>query len=113
MKRRRIKRIGTIKAELAACKRAFLKYPKARSAWLCHHEILWESLNRNVDYYCGPDWQGRIQYILGEKPRREKAIRLRNFRPVKVSIPGHARNRKDLNREWPDNTWNGESIFAP
>ncbi len=124
------KKIGTIAQELARCRAAFKRHPRARFFWCCHHEILIE----NADRIEG--WKNRIGYILRHKPHGEQAMRFRNFRPVK--------NRKlnqlwekylkscksanfyykateiqdtltkadaDFSKEWPNNTWNNYSIF--
>lgn len=101
MPKRKIKPIGTIKQELKACKDAFKKYPNAKFVWCCHHTRLNERL-----FTHWMSWQQRINYILTNKPRYQRAIRFRNFRPV----IGRGRTRASFNREWPNNTWDGYSI---
>jgi hypothetical protein len=97
--RRRIKPIGTVTEELKACRAAFKKYPNTIAVWCCHHARLYESNNGYKD---------RLRYIAQEKPHHEKAERYRNFRP----IIGNGRTRAAFNREWPNNTWNGYTIFT-
>ena len=129
-----MKKIKTIKIELAACRAAFAAAPDARLAWCCHHEVLVEPLTESPE--------ARIEYILNHKPTRERAVRLRNFRPVRIALPkayiqageayyqaweayGQAEQAYCQAREadlpeltrlhakdWPDHTWNGRSIFA-
>ena len=119
--KRKPKPLGTIRQEKAACIKAFRKYPKATRAWCCHHDKLVEQVG--YDFY-----MVRLRYIIAHKNVAERAIRFRNFRPVRllkkleselakagVALCKAARNltARDLNRDWPDNTWNAkkESIF--
>ena len=71
--------IKSIKEELKACKKAFTSNPKAEFAWTCHHSVLVELLTE--------PYQNRIEYIMTEKPESERAVRLRNFRPVRIKLP--------------------------
>lgn len=117
--KRKIKPIGTIKEELKACRKAWKANPKATFAWCCHHTVLVELL-----IFCGAF--GRIHVIMHEKDTHEKAIRLRNFRPVRVKLPEglithphdfdlayHATRLKSSHtRDWPDHTWDGGTIFC-
>ena len=79
-----IKPIGTIEAELAACRQvweeAVLANGKHMLAWCCHHEIHFEPLTEPA--------KSRIDYILSDKPEREQAARFRNFRPARNLPPG-------------------------
>jgi hypothetical protein len=104
-KRRAKKPIGKIDEERAACIAAFKKYPHARFVWCCHHEELFE---RNRGF------RNRLRCIAKDKSYCERAVRYRNYRPMKKATdkPSIAQ----LNREWPDNTWGkarcNESIVA-
>ena len=71
--------IKSIKEELKACKKAFTSNPKAKFAWTCHHTVLIELLTE--------PYQNRIKYIMTGKPESERAVRLRNFRPVRIKLP--------------------------
>jgi len=140
-------KLGTIKKELEDCKAAWKSVPNAKWAWCCHHNILIEALVHS--------WEVRIECILKYKEKNERAVRFRNFRPVRVTIPaklekcgieytnawnklGHshpkstthkilaaiAKYNKTMSKlptdkwielydkDWPDNTWSGESIFG-
>lgn len=106
------RKIGTIKAELAACRAAFRKYPSAQYAWCVHHDKLIERI-RSV---MGSPIQSRIRHILLKKSSREKAIRFRNLRPVKLTRMARSKwtpkwRETIFNRQWPGNTWNGRNIF--
>ena len=70
---------GTIKQELAACRKAFQENPEAKYAWCCHHSILIELLTE--------PYENRIKYILSDKPKKEQAVRFRNFRPLRIELP--------------------------
>lgn len=96
-KKRKIKPIGSIRQEKADCIAAFKKYPKATHCWCCHHENLYEKISSD-------GYMFRISYIMEKKDKEERAVRLRNFRPIKRKKPGRARV-KQLNKEWPSNTW--------
>lgn len=100
------KPIGTITKERAACIAAFKKHPNHTWFWCCHHEVLTER--------CGANFGGfmeRVRYIDDEKQTNEKAVRFRNFRPVIVGKNKRPASRNSFNRQWPDNTWNGHTIF--
>ena len=128
-----MKALGTIEQELADLNSAWEAHPEATWAWCCHHAILAEPLTE--------PWQNRRDYILSDKPKDERAIRLRNFRPViddaklklldddyrakrKLLDDDYWAKRKPLDddydakrkllhdAEWPDNTWNGSDIFV-
>jgi hypothetical protein len=71
--------IKSIAEELNDCKLAFEAYPDAKFAWTCHHSVLIEQLTE--------PWMNRVNYILNEKPENQQAVRLRNFRPVRVELP--------------------------
>jgi hypothetical protein len=62
-----------IKQALEECRAAFAANQGAKSAWCCHHEILWEILTE--------PYEKRIAYILSDKPEGEHLVRLHNFRP--------------------------------
>ena len=72
-------KIKSINEELKACKKAFTSNPEAEFAWTCHHAVLVEHLTE--------PYQNRIEYIMTEKPESERAVRLRNFRPVRIKLP--------------------------
>lgn len=128
------KKLGTIKQELAACRKAWAKNPDAEWAWCCHHSRLIERVNGRKGA------EERIRFILADKDKDEQAARFRNFRPVIAGMqariqvnraqamvlkaqaeldkaqaeldkdsPVGWRRRKLLimhRLEWPDNTWN-------
>lgn len=114
------RKIGTIAEELAACRKAWAANPNATTAWCCHHLILIEPLTELAE--------NRIAYILSDKAEHEQAVRLRNFRPVRVKLPpALAKARADLDKaraenadtlntlhtqDWSDHAWDGQSIFA-
>ena len=112
-----MKKIGTIAEELEACRAAFEASPKATWAWCCHHQIHAEPLTEPAE--------NRIAFILSSKSLSEQAQRLYNFRPVKDDAavkpasdaynaavkPASAHLRRLHKKEWPNNTWNGRSIF--
>jgi len=140
-------KLGTIKKELENCKAAWKSVSNAKWAWCCHHDMLMEPL-------C-VSWEVRVEYILKNKEKSERAVRFRNFRPVRVAIPTklekcgieytnawnkYYHDNSQLNtvkataaiakynkvvdtlsadnwiklhdKDWPDNTWSGESIFG-
>ena len=66
--------LRSIDEEAAACRAAFAAMPEAKYAVHLHHEEPVESLNEPAE--------NRIRYILEEKPKEERALRLRLFRPV-------------------------------
>ena len=70
-----MKPIKSIEEELADCRQAFAEHPDAKTVWCCHHEVLVEELT--------DPFEARISYILSDKPEEERAVRFRNFRPVK------------------------------
>ena len=70
---------GSIKTELANCREAWNNNKDAKYAWCCHHAIRFEALIE--------PFESRIAYILMDKPENERAIRLRNFRPVRIELP--------------------------
>ena len=64
-----------IDGALKRCRAAFAKYPNAKWAWCCHHEVIAEQLSEPAET--------RIRYILENKPRSELVARFNNFRPVR------------------------------
>ena len=147
----------SIEEELKDCRAAFAAHPKAKFGWCIHHEVLFEQINKESGV------EGRIACIMKDKLEGERAIRLRNFRPVRVEIPralikaatayykacaaedkasaaydearaacreawtaldkataayneAYAACEPELKKlhdqDWPDNTWNGKSIFS-
>ena len=90
-------KLGTIKEEAAACRRAFKGVEIGSLVWLCNHEILIEPLSEPARH--------RINYILMSKPLGEQARRLREFRPVLGSLPDEFnRAYAEFNRA--DAKWN-------
>ena len=73
-----MKPIKSIEEELADCRQAFAEHPDAKTVWCCHHEVLVEELT--------DPFEARISYILSDKPEEERAVRFRNFRPVKDEV---------------------------
>ncbi len=62
-----------IQQALDECRTAFASNQDAKSAWCCHHEVLWELLTE--------PYEKRIAYILSNKPVSEHLARFKNFRP--------------------------------
>jgi len=156
-------KLKSIEEELIDCRAAFAAHPEAKFGWCIHHEVLFEQIDKEYGV------EGRIACIMNGKAEGERAIRLRNFRPVRVEIPrelteawadcnkaraaynkanaaynearaayveaatacnkacaAYNKARAACNKavaacepelkklhdqDWPDNTWNGESIF--
>jgi len=73
-------KLSTIEEELKWCRAAFAACPFAELAWCIHHGQLVEKLSPFGA-------RGRIIYILENKAEDEQAIRLANFRPVRVQLP--------------------------
>jgi hypothetical protein len=71
-------KLGTIKKEAAACRKAFKGSKIGDPVWLLHHGRLTEILDESAE--------NRIKYILAEKSIDEQALRLREFRPVKDKV---------------------------
>lgn len=72
--------LGTVKQELAACRKAWKPFKAAKNwngqlAWCCHHRLHIEPLVDNPFK--------RIGVILKDKATHEQPARLRSFRPVK------------------------------
>ena len=91
----------SIDEEAAACRAAFAAMPEAKYAVHLHHEEPVEALNEPAE--------NRIRYILEEKPKEERALRLRLFRPVtataraeyqRVSAPAHAEYQRVSDTAW-------------
>ena len=124
--------LKSISEERAACVAAFEDNPKATFAWCCHHSVLIEPLTE--------PFMARIEYIDTDKSKSEQAIRFRNFRPARVKLPEAIKKAGDdykkaldaywkaedaygkalfnwsgaseaHDNDWPDNSWNGKSIF--
>ncbi len=72
-------KLGTIKQEEAKCRKAFSGVKTGALVQLCHHDTL-------VEFLTEPP-ENRIDYILNEKPNKERALRLRLFRPWKWELP--------------------------
>ena len=100
------------------CRKAFAKYPDAKWAWCCHHEVFYEELTEPAE--------SRIAYILTDKPESERVVRLNNFRPIrdeKTYKPLRDKFNADCKplrkpllkvykMDVPLGTWNGKSIFG-
>lgn len=137
-----MKPLGTIEEERLGCVATHEAHPYVTAEW-CHWHDKLVTLKTPTE-----TWQQRIEIILTQKPEAERAVRLRNFRPVVGRLPADCRKADadlnktvadrgktaaDLNKaaadlrrvyadhsaeliaqydhEWPDNTWNGKSIF--
>ena len=72
-------KIQNIETELTACQEAWNNNKDAKWTWCCHHSIRFEELTEPLE--------NRIAYILTKKPENERAIRLHNFRPVRIELP--------------------------
>jgi hypothetical protein len=67
--------LGTIEQEAADCRKAFEGIEVGAPVWCCHHSKLAEALEEPAE--------NRISYILSAKDVRERALRLKEFRPIK------------------------------
>jgi len=89
-------KLGTIKEEAAACRKAFEGFEVGGIVLHCHHESLFERLTEPAS--------NRIDYILAIKPKHEQALRLRLFRPVtEAQLKRHSKayaKRKKADAEW-------------
>jgi hypothetical protein len=66
--------LKSIKAEAAACRKAFKGFPNDGLVIHCHHELLFERLIQPAER--------RIDFIVADKLPAEIPLRLRLFRPV-------------------------------
>lgn len=91
--------LKSIEEEASACIAAWEACPDAEFAWFCHHEMRLEPMEPAGDsgaplwvqssqfFPSGTRmWAVRIAYVLENKRLHERAIRLRNFRPVRISL---------------------------
>lgn len=83
--------LRSIAEEATACRAAWAAAPNATFAWHCHHELIVEPLAESAE--------SRIAYILWAKPTREKALRLRLFRPILGALP------ETVNKAWAAYDW--------
>ena len=84
-------KIQNIETELTACQEAWNNNKDAKWTWCCHHSIRFEELTEPLE--------NRIAYILTKKPENERAIRLHNFRPVRIELPKELKKaRVELNK---------------
>jgi hypothetical protein len=70
--------LGTIEEEAAACRAAWAANP-AKWGWHIHHDTLCEERAYPIE--------DRIAYILTQKPKAERALRLRLMRPAPAMAP--------------------------
>ena len=70
-------KLKSIAEEANACWKAFKNIAIGSNVVHCHHSREYETLEEPAE--------NRISYILSNKPKREQALRLRLFRPVKGS----------------------------
>ena len=122
-------KLKSAEKEAADCLKAFKNFKVGGVVVHCHHEEPSEKLSEPA--------KNRINYILKEKPKKEQALRLRLFRPVKgparaeyenVQVPAWAEYEKvegqalaeyrkvegqthKLICKTKDCPWNGKSIF--
>ena len=109
--------------EAADCRKAFKNSKVGDYAWHCHHEVLFEKLDEPAE--------NRITYILHSKEPHEQALRLRLFRPAKITkqlADKYNADRKPLADKYnadlkqlakivkhqqrcPCCPWNGQTIF--
>ena len=80
----------SIPKEATACRAAFAGVPVGAMAWHCHHEVLAERLTEPAD--------ARIAFILSNKPKAERALRLRLFRPALAVAVKTASAARDAQR---------------
>src|SRR5208282_782164 len=71
-------KLGTIEEEATACRLAFEGFAVGGIVLHCHHESLFERLTKPAE--------GRINYILADKPEHERALRLHLFRPIREEV---------------------------
>ena len=123
-------KLKSAEKEAADCLKAFKNFKVGGTVVHCHHQELYEVLNEPA--------KNRVNYILKEKPKKEQALRLRLFRPVKgpawaeyekVKGPALAEYEKVKGQAWAeyqkvkgpahklickikDCPWNGKTIFS-
>lgn len=66
--------LKSIDEEAADCRAAWAAVPGAVAGLHIHHEVVAEELNEPIE--------NRIDYILTQKPKHERALRLRLMRPI-------------------------------
>ena len=75
-----------IEEEAEDCRKAFEGVEIGSLVLHCHHEVLSERLSESAG--------NRIAYILDHKPRNERALRLRLFRPVSQDAINRSADRQ-------------------
>ncbi len=70
-------KLHSIVREAVACRAAWAAMPDATAGVHIHHELVAEKLTEPIE--------ARIAYILSDKPKEEKALRLRLMRPVRAA----------------------------
>ena len=89
--------LHSTRVEAVACRAAFADSKVGDAVWCLHHEKLIETLTEPA--------VARIAYILSEKPKAERARRLREFRPVMGPLPEYNRAKAEYDRTEYDRTW--------
>ena len=84
--------LKSIEEEADDCRAAWKGFKVGTFALHCHHEILAEPLRE--------DAENRIAYILSAKPRIERALRLRLFRPVSEKVLAEWKKAYAADAEW-------------
>ena len=129
-----------IKEAAINCRAAWAECPDAKFAWTCHHGILWEPLTEpaesRIKYILEEKYESEIVTRLNNfrpvrvalPPEVEKAgmdyLKARAdagkawlhyqkvWEDLKKASADYAAELTTLhNTDWPDNTWNGKSIF--
>ena len=74
-----MKPLKTIELELADCRAALADSKVGDLVFACHHKVLLEPLTEPAE--------NRIMYFMTQKPEKERAARLRCFRPWVGPVP--------------------------
>ena len=84
--------LKSIEEEAEDCRKAFEGVEIGSLVLHCHHEVLSERLSESAG--------NRIAYILDHKPRNERALRLRLFRPVSQDAINRSADRQKAYADW-------------
>ena len=102
--------LKSIEEEEEDCRARFRRIGVGSWVMFCHHGILVEQLRESP--------KNRIRYILHEKPKGERALRLHLFRPIPTDVADdYDAKRKPLDddliaRFAPGAPWDGRTIFC-
>lgn len=96
-------KLGTTEEELRACRKAFEDVKVGSWIWCSFYDMLLHVMQKPIEK--------KIGWIM--LAYRDKAIRLRALRPVLNPDQLPKAELESLHfKEYPDSTWDGESIFG-